>query len=354
MLHHPSGEKLLPKAILNVPSTYGCHPQSYNLPILRPASTQLHVSLQRSAHICLWWWSLLPITLQQPGLHQPPETLFTSDFPEVSGLNRAVGLSRGSYRKVKGTKWVFPSNLEAPAWASSMLVMTTEPHTQMMSSLGNSGFGSLVWLVSFFGFFSLSLSPFSILDFELPYHVFLSAWLHHSWQVRLAWIEGNTKNISHSTPAAGRTCSQQRLQTPVKSNKDLHHWRGRNYNCDYSCWNRGHCISCFRGKSECCGASQKEVSFVHSTEHWARAAQQGSTADCSKEKMPRGFFLVVVTQYIHSIHMERGRRDLLLHDGATAMWGTGIWGPCGQHQGAAILNMEDLNLASLLGALKQY
>lgn len=28
-------------------------------------------------------------------------------------------------------------------------------------------------------------------------------------------------------PAAGRTCSQQRLQTPVRSNKDLHHWRGR-------------------------------------------------------------------------------------------------------------------------------
>lgn len=31
------------------------------------------------------------------------------------------------------------------------------------------------------------------------------------------------------------------------------------------------------------------------------------------------FSLVAVTQYIHSIHTERGRTDLLLHDRATAM-----------------------------------
>lgn len=277
-----------------------------HLPLLRPGGAQPHVSLHRQACTCLWWWSLPPLPLRQLGLHQPPETHFTSGFPEVTGLNTAAGcdsLSIDSYRQVKGTKWIFPSNMEAPAWAPVCLWCPLGPTPKWSPAL-ETIFGNFPPLPPL-----LSLSPLSILDFEPPYDLFLSAWLHHSWQVRLAWIEGNTNSTSHSMPAAGRTCSQQRLQTPVKSNKDLHHWMGMNYNCDYSCWNRGHCVSCFRSKSECRGVSQKEVSFVHSTEHQARAAQQGSTAGCSKEEIPRVFFplLLWLSTDIAYMWREEGR-----------------------------------------------
>lgn len=43
---------------------------------------------------------------------------------------------------------------------------------------------------------------------------------------------------------------------------------------------------------------------MHGTERWAGAAQQGSTAGCSKEKMPCGFFPCccdsVYTQHTHA------------------------------------------------------
>ena len=52
-----------------------------------------------------------------------------------------------------------------------MSLMSPEPHTQMTSSLGNSVFDSFFCSFLFF----LSLSPFSILDFEPPYGLFLSA-----------------------------------------------------------------------------------------------------------------------------------------------------------------------------------
>lgn len=50
-----------------------------------------------------------------------------------------------------------------------MSLMPPEPHTQMTSSLGSS-------IIFFFlSLFFLFLSPFSILDFEPPYDLFLSA-----------------------------------------------------------------------------------------------------------------------------------------------------------------------------------
>lgn len=289
-------------------------------------------SPHKSAHSSLWWWSMPPLPLQQP-----PETHFSLGFPEVCGLNTAAScdyLCTESYRK-----WKAPNGCSPQSGGSSMPLMSPE--------LGD--WNNLQPWKLYFWCFPPPPPPFPSWTLNLP--MILSAWLHHSWQVRSAWMEGSTNSTSHSTSSRERLQPAE-VMDPVSSNKDLHQWRGRN-------WTRIVHVGTEVTPSPASEANPSPVGRLRRRFPLHIALSQGSPArlHCRLHKGRNSTcFLSLVTVAQHRCRrcMERGREDFPSQDSAASLWGPWIWGHCGQCQGVTTLNMEDLNSSPLLDALEQY
>ena len=156
--------------------------------------------------------------------------------------------------------------------------------------------------------------------------------MHHPQQVVGMVASSTAGNISknrrknkqhftqHAGPVAESTCSQQRLQTSVRLNTDLHHYRGA-----------GTTVAIIHVEVEITTspASEADLSTAGNLRRTfpLHTAQQGS--ECL---LPKGRNAAVI-QHECSLHTETGK-DLPLQDRAIATSSTVIWGSYGQHQGS--------------------